>query len=219
MRRSKHRWILAWIPALVLCLGAAAQAADLKVGNFSAGSLKGWQEKSFAGRTDYQLVDDFGRTVLRADANATASGLVREIKVDLNKTPYLNWFWKVDNIYHGNKERTKKGDDYPARVYVVVSGGLLFWRTRAINYVWSSNQPVGSSWENAYSGNARMIALESGTGKTGLWLGEKRNVRKDFQRLFGSEIDKIDAVAIMTDADNTGQRATAWYGDIYFSKE
>lgn len=202
---------------LLLSLSGATLAASITVGNFADGNLSGWEEESFVGHTDYQLVTDDNRTVLRAQTDASASGLFREIDVDLNQTPTLNWSWKVSNTYEGNDERRKSGDDYPARVYVVVSGGLLFWRTRAINYVWSSHQPVGTVWDNAYTGNAKMIAVQSGTEKTGQWVTEKRNVRADFKRLFGEEIGEINAVAIMSDSDNAKQSATAWYGDIYFT--
>jgi hypothetical protein len=102
---------------------------------------------------------------------------------------------------------------------VVFSGGLFFWRTRAINYVWSSNQPEGASWPNAFTGNARMIAVESGPQRLGQWVSEQRNVAEDYRRLFGGEPGSVDAVAIMTDTDNSGQQASAWYGDIWFAAD
>lgn len=213
MRRSQH-WII-----LAPCLSGIALAASIKVGNFSQGDLNGWKEESFVGHTDYQLVNKDNRTTLQAKTHASASGLFREIDIDLNKTPYLNWSWKVDNVYRGNDERSKQGDDYPARIYVVVSGGLFFWKTRAINYVWSGSQPAGSSWDNAYTGNAKMVAVQSGAATTDQWITEKRNVRQDFKRLFSEEIDEINAVAVMSDSDDAKQSATAWYGDIFFSSE
>ena len=152
-----------------------------------------------------------------ADSNAAASGLVREISIDLSKTPILNWIWKVDSVLAGADERARAGDDYPARVYVVFSGGVMFWRTRAINYVWSNKQPVGSNWPNAFTGNARMVAVESGNSRARQWVSERRDVRADYRHLFGEEPGRVDAVAIMTDTDNTGATATAWYGDIWFS--
>ncbi len=194
---------------------ALAAAAILMVGHFSAGDLRDWKTKSFAGETQYQRVEKDGRRVLQADSKGTASGLYREITVNLERTPYLNWSWRVNNVLTGVDERTKAGDDYPARVYVVVSGGLAFWRTRSLVYVWSSNQPVGSTWDNAFTSNVRTIALRS--GNVAGWFNEKRNVRADFKRLFGDDIQQIDAVALMTDTDNSGQAATAWYGDIYFT--
>lgn len=204
---------------LLMLWMVVAGATTVMVGEFSAGDLSGWQTESFSGETEYSLVEKDGRRVLQAVSRGTASGLYREIRVDLDRTPYLNWTWRVANVLEGVNERTKSGDDYPARVYVVVSGKLFFWRTRAVNYVWSSNQPAGSTWPNAYTSNARMMTVESGQEKTGQWVTEKRNVQADFKQLFGDDIDHIDAVAIMTDADNSGQAATAWYGDIYFSAE
>lgn len=207
-----------FIVLLMIWMGTAG-AETMMVGKFSAGDLSGWETESFSGDTEYTLVEKDGRRVLRAVSQGTASGLYREIGVDLNRTPYLNWTWQVANVLEGIDERSKSGDDYPARVYVVVSGKLFFWRTRAVNYVWSSNQPAGSVWPNVYTGNAQMMAVESGSEKVGQWVTEKRNVQTDFRRLFGDEVDHIDAVAIMTDTDNSEQAATAWYGDIYFSAE
>lgn len=194
-----------------------AAAMNLTVGNFSGGDLDGWATQSFQGMTSYRLVTHDGRRVLEADSKGTASGLVRELRVDLEKLPYLNWSWRVDHVLTGIDERTKAGDDYPARVYVIVSGGIAFWRTRTLIYVWSSSQPAGSTWENAYTGNARVMALQSGKG-TG-WANEHRDVRADFKKCFNDDITFIDAVAIMTDTDNSQQAAIARYGDIYFSKE
>jgi hypothetical protein len=171
----------------------------------------------FTGKTHYSLKRSDGRLALRAESNAAASGLYRKVNVDLDKTPVLNWTWKVDNVLAGADEHIRAGDDYSARVYVVFSGGPRFWRTRAINYVWSNKQPVDSIWPNAFTGNARMIAVESGTGRVEQWVSERRDVRADYQRLFGEKPGRVDAVAIMTDTDNTGATAAAWYGDIWFS--
>ncbi|NJN45559.1 MAG: DUF3047 domain-containing protein [Candidatus Competibacteraceae bacterium] len=195
----------------------SAMAAEIAVGTFAAGNLDEWQPKVFAGETHYRLVMDVNRQVLRADSQGTASGLYREIPIALERTPYLNWSWRVADVLSNVDERSKSGDDYPARVYVVASDEKFFWRTRALVYVWSNNQPVGTSWDNAYTANAKVIAIRSGKPPLDIWFEEKRNVAADFQHLFGVDIDHIDAVAIMTDTDNSGQQATAWYGDLYFS--
>lgn len=205
----------------VLCLPLLAWAVGERVdiARFSQGDLAGWQAKVFAGETRYALESTDGKPALRADSSAAASGRYREIRVDLGKTPILHWAWKVDHVLAGADERTRAGDDYPARVYVVFSGGLAFWRTRAINYVWSNQQPVGSRWPNAFTSNARMIAVESGAARAGTWVAERRDVRADYRELFGGEPGRVDAVAIMTDTDNTRAAATAWYGDIWFTAE
>ena len=212
--RSKTLW-----GAVLLTVAIPAGAVDekLMIGQFSAGDRQDWQTKSFKGETRYSIDDRSGQRALFADSQGTASGLYREIRVDLNRTPWLNWSWRVDKVLNGVDERSKAGDDYPARVYVVVSGGAAFWKTRSLVYVWSSNQPVGTTWNNAFTANARVMALRSGTKDAGRWVSEKRDIRADFRQLFGEDIEAIDAVALMTDTDNSGQSATAWYGDIYFT--
>jgi len=210
---------IATLGTMLLAVATLAGAADekLMIGRFSAGDLKNWQTKSFKGETRYTFDDKSGRRALFADSQGGASGLYREIPVDLNRTPWLNWSWRVDMVLSGVDERSKTGDDYPARVYVVVSGGAAFWKTRSLVYAWSSYQRVGATWNNAFTSKARVMALRSGTKDAGRWVSEKRDIRADFRQLFGEDISAIDAVALMTDTDNSGQSATAWYGDIYFT--
>jgi hypothetical protein len=213
-RHSKTSLITAMLIASFPALGD-----QIIIGNFSQGKLNGWNEESFEGHTQYQLISEADKKILQAKSHGTASGLFRKVTIDLKKTPYLNWSWKIENTFQGNDEQSKEGDDYPARIYVVVSGGLFFWKTKALNYVWSSNQEKETSWDNAYTSNAKMIALRTGDNQAGQWLTEKRNVRKDLKQRFGKEINEIHTIAIMTDSDNTKQQATGYYGDIYFSTD
>lgn len=192
----------------------------LMVGRFSAGDLSGWTPHKFDGETDYRLIFDQGGQILEADSQQAASGLVKQQTIDLSKTPFLNWRWKVIKRSAARDERSKSGDDYAARVYVIKKGGLAFWRTKAINYVWSANQPQNSVWENAFAGRqAIMVAVRGKEDVGGEWMFEKRDVRKDFKRFFNEDILEIDAVAIMTDTDNAGGQAIAEYGDIYFTAD
>lgn len=207
---------------IAMLISHAAYAEKFYIGEFSQSSLQGWQPKIFSGETQYRFIeknDASKQVILEAHSMAAASGLVREIKVDLRKTPYLNWSWKINNIIQGPDERSKAGDDYPARIYVVVSGGLAFWNTKSLNYVWANRIKAGSQWPNAYTDQAQMLALQSGDQDIGQWKSERRNVRDDLQALFGESIDHIDAIAIMTDTDQSGAQAIAWYGDIWFSSE
>ncbi|WP_455217467.1 DUF3047 domain-containing protein [Kaarinaea lacus] len=190
---------------------------NIMVGAFSQSDLSGWEEKSFKGNSVYELTGSGNQTFLRASTDGMASGMFREVAIDLTKTPWINWSWRVENTFRNNNERTKEGDDYAARVYVVVSGGLFFWKTRAVNYVWSSHEPAGSIWSNAYTENARMVAVRSGDQQVGQWQTERRNVREDLKALFEEDITRIDAVAVMIDGDNTGQSAVSYFGDIFFS--
>ena len=218
MRTTRRRtWpAIAVAAAFTGSLSSAAEN-DVLVGDFLAGSLTDWQEKSFKGKTRYELVDSDVGKVLKADSRASASGLFREIKIDLVKTPCMTWSWKVDGVLEGLDETTKGGDDYPARVYVVFSDGLFFWQTRALNYVWSSGQEAGAEWPNAYTDNSINVAVQSGSDLVGQWVAQSRNIREDYKRFVGGDITQADAVAIMTDTDDSGRSATAYYGQVRFT--
>ncbi len=190
------------------------------IGNFSAGNLDGWQEKTFKDRTFYRFVKDNNTTVLQADSHSNASGLVYNQSVDLTKTPVLHWSWKVSHSLGNLDDRTQSGDDYAARIYIVVSGGLAFWNTRSLNYVWANSIPEQTAWPNAFAGqNVMMIAQQSGNEKAGQWIHEQRNIRQDFKQFFHEDIKTIDAIAIMTDTDNSSKQVMSWYGDIYLSTQ
>ena len=140
------------------------------------------------------------------------------MKLDPLRFRYLRWSWKTAGIVEKGDEKSKTGDDYAARVYVVFPG-RFFWQTRAINYIWANRLPIGQSIPNAFSSKAMMVAVESGPSKTGKWLSEERDILADYRRLFGEEPREIGAIAIMTDTDNTGSEATAWYADISISTD
>ncbi len=193
---------------------------NVVVGEFSKGQLAGWETKAFSGTTQYQISAEGNTKVLTATSNSAASGLGKKVNIDLTKTPVMNWSWRIDNKLGTLDEQSKQGDDYAARIYVIVDGGIIPWNTKAMNYVWSSNQPRGTTWDNAYlPKNAKMTAVRGSEDKVGGWVREKRNVRADFKRIFGKDITEIDGVAIMTDTDNGKGQATAAYGDIFFSAQ
>lgn len=205
--------------AFGLCLTFQALAERVEVGRFSSGSLEGWLHRRFVGEAEYRLRSDGQSVALYARSEGAASGLYRERKVDLAVTPVLHWSWRVDHPLGGGDERTRSGDDYAARIYVVFTRGPLPWQMRAINYVWSGREPAGSVWPNAFTSNAWMVAVRSGVGDAGRWQSERRNVLADYRRLFGEDPTAVSAVAIMTDTDNTQLEAEAWYGDIWFAAE
>ncbi len=219
--RSALKGLFIFSMSIMFTCSVLAETGDsVNVGKFSSGELKGWDRKSFNGKTSYAFVQLNNTTVLKADSSASASGIVKEITVDIRKYPYLTWRWRVSNRLDQMNEKKKSGDDYAARIYIIVSGGLFFWNTKAINYVWSSNLPKGESWPNAFAGNkAQMYAVRSSNDQLDTWYEEKRNVYEDFRTLFGSEIRYIHAVALMTDTDNSEGKVVSYYGDITFSQK
>ena len=189
------------------------------VGHFSEGSTLGWKEKEFEGETVYELVFDkeINKTVLKATSQASASGLFYAKKINLEKTPWLHWSWKTSKHYQNSVEEKKQGDDFVARLYLIIDGGVFFWNTSALNYVWSSEVEKGQSWPNPYSSNNLMHSVEMGKQSLNQWMFYSRNVRDDLKRLLGKDERFIDAIAVMTDSDDTQQQAVSYYGDIFFS--
>lgn len=237
-------------PMLALCSGPGL-AADagvpdaVGVGVFSAltagGALPaGWSRLSFRGLgrgTRYDVVSDHGTTVLRARAEAGASGLVRRIRIDPHRYPILRWRWKVTTLPRGTDLHRREGDDAAARVYVTFAydparlgplerlryeaARLFYGQTpplRALTYVWSGAGAIGTILPNPYTARVQMIVVESGARRAGEWITEQRNVERDYRHAFGEAPPPISGVAIMTDADNTGSRAAAYYGDIGFRR-
>jgi len=198
---------------LLLMLPAASLAAERV---FSPEDILQWNHHSFTGNTRYTLVELDGEPAIHAICEAgTASGLFLEQPIDLEQTPVIEWRWRVDNPYADIDERARSGDDFPARLYAVDRHRVFVWRTRAINYVWASVMPKGADWPNAYQSQAHMIAMRSGEPETeGGWFVERRNLREDFSHFHNRHLTEINALAIMTDCDDTGQQSEAWYGSI-----
>ena len=193
---------------------ASTMAASMTLGQFSSGELTGWEEEEFEGKTDYALVDEDDSTVLQATSVASASGLVLERHIDLVDTPILVWRWRIDGPVNPPDETVRSGDDFAARIYFVTPGDGLFAFPDSISYVWASQKPVGTDWPNPFTGKVRMVAVESGSAHAGQWRSYRRNMRDDFRRLFGRDITEVTHIALMTDTDNSGGAARAWYGDI-----
>ena len=211
---SVRHWLL--LPCLAVIAAPALSADDAR---FSPFHMENWPTRSFEGETDYRVIEKDGQAVLQARANGQASALYLERDINLTETPYLKWCWQVDSLCVGLDEPTRAGDDYPARVYVARKTGLLPWQMESVNYVWSSNQPAGSAWPNAFTERAQLLALQGGQENLGRWVAEVRHVRDDYQQLFGERPDSINGVALMSDGDNAGGDATAWFSTLTFSAD
>jgi hypothetical protein len=205
---------------LVLALVLGSPAVLAAETHFTPGAILDWEPHSFTGETRYEPVEVDDREAIHAVCNeGTASGLFYRDDIDLRETPVIEWDWRVDDTFSGIDETVKAGDDYAARVYVVDESRILRWRTRALNYVWASEQATGEDWPNAYASQARMIALRSGADAGSGWQTERRNILEDFRRYHDREPERINALAIMTDCDDTGDSVEAWYGNIRFLPE
>lgn len=202
----------------MLVTAVSADSGLLQIGSFSRTGLTGWSEKIFKGRTEYLIVDDAGKNVLQAKSRGTASGLIFETDYDPQDYPFLSWRWKIANTIAKGDSRTKEGDDYAARIYVVFPH-WFFPKTKTLNYIWANRLPKGESQISLYASTDMMMAVESGPEKAGQWLSVRRNIVEDYRQAFGEDPPAVGAIAIMTDTDTTGESASAWYGDIAASQQ
>ncbi len=196
-----------------------------------------WTLSRFKKATEYQLVNTQGRVAVRARADGSASGLVHTLHLDPHRYPLLHWQWKVDNLIASADNTTKQREDSPVRVVVSFDGDrdtlplnerMFFDNVRLLTreqlpyatlmYIWENRAPRDSVLPNLHTSRIKMIVAESGHGKVGAWQHITRNVVADFQRAFGEAPGRITAIAVMTDTDNTGEQAQAWYGDILFRR-
>ena len=189
--------------------------------DFSPEQIIQWKSKSFAGNTRYSVEFDrqLNQSVIRAESDKAASGLFYEERIDLNKTPYLSWSWKVEKFPALDNEKTKSGDDYAARIYIVIKDGWTPLGTKAVNYVWSQQSPLETTWPNPFAGDkAMMVAVQQGSSDSG-WVMEKRNVKEDLKKLFGKDFQYIDGIAIMTDTDNSMSSAVSYYSGLKLTEQ
>ena len=206
------------VAVVVAVLSSFVNAQEIPVSRFAAEGLTGWESKSFKGVTEYRLLKENGQTVVKASSNNSASGLIRNLRFQPSKYRFLRWTWKISHTIEGGDEKSKAGDDYAARVYVVFPG-RYFWQMKAINYIWANKLAKGNSISSIYASDSKMVAVESGNSKAGQWIAEERDLLADYRLLFGTDPPEAEAIAIMSDTDNTGGSAEAWYGDIILSTE
>jgi len=219
--------------------------AVLEVGKFSAAAPgtefpENWKPLTFPKikrHTAYTLIRDGDVVIVKAMSEASSSGLTRDITIDPKEYPVVQWRWKIGNLLKASDVARKEGDDYPARLYITFSYDSsrvsLFEKAKyetarllygqypplgALNYIWDSKAAKGAVVPNPYTDRAMMIVIESGAVDVNRWVIEERNVYEDYKTAFGQEPPLISGVAIMTDTDNTGESATAFYGDIVFKK-
>ena len=168
--------------------------------------------------TVYTIGSNENGNYLKAVADNAASGLGKVIKIDLNKTPYINITWKIEKDLPGLKENTKKGHDFAARVFAVKKTGATPLSNRAINYVFSSNNEIGFNSPSPYTKKSIDNVLASTKKNINEWVTVKANVKEDFKKFHDLNVNELDGLAIMSDTDNSKMKAIAYYQNIYFSE-
>jgi hypothetical protein len=200
----------------------SSNAEMIKVFEFTDEEFKTLEVRKVRGsneKTTYSLGMNENGSFLRAEAKGTASGLGKKVKIDLSKTPFINITWKIEKDLKGIDERSKKGHDYAARVFVVKKTGLTPLSNKAVNYVFSSNNSTNEFWRSPYTKSSIDYVLSTTKENLNEWVTVKANVKEHFKKLHDLNVDELTGLAIMTDADQTDIKAISYYQNIYFSSE
>ena len=194
-------------------------AETINVFEFTKEEMKSLVVRKVKGKTTYTLGFNENGNYIRAEAEGKASGLGKELKINLLKTPFINITWKVEKDLPGIIENSKKGHDYAARVFVIKKTGTTALSNRAINYVFSSNNLVGNNWPSPYTKKSIDYVLSTTKEHHNQWITVKANVREHFKKFHDLDVSELTGVAIMTDTDNSKLKAISYYQNIYFSSE
>ena len=194
-------------------------AEEINVFNFTQDEFEELKVRKVKGETTWSLGSNEKGNFIKAEAEGKGSGLGKEVKIDLLKTPFINITWKIEKDLSGIIEKSKKGHDYAARVFVVKKTGSTALSNRAINYVFSSNNSIDDNWPSPYTKKSIDYVLSTTKDNLNEWVTVKANVRDHFKKLHNLEVNELSGVAIMTDTDNSKLKAIAFYQNIYFSSE
>ena len=209
--------LIIWLSAFSISL-----ADEKKVFEFTSAELSKLEVRKVRGadnETIYSVGSNDNGNFLKAIADNAASGLGKEVKIDLNKTPFINITWKIEKDLIGIKENTKKGHDFAARVFVIKKTGATPLSNRAINYVFSSNSEVGLNWPSPYTKKSIDNVLATTKNNLNEWITVKSNVKEDFKRFHGLDVNELDGLAIMSDTDNSKMKVIAYDQNIFFSEK
>ncbi len=200
----------------------SALAENMNIFKFTEQELSELDVRKVRGadnKTVYTVGSNENGNFLKAVADNAASGLGKEVKIDLNKTPFINITWKIEKDLQGINENSKKGHDFAARVFAVKKTGATPLSNRAINYVFSSNSVVGQSWPSPYTKKSIDNVLATTKDNLNVWVTVKANVKEDFKKFHDLDVNELDGLAIMADTDNSKMKSISYFQNIYFSAD
>ena len=201
---------------------SSALAENVNIFKFTEQELSELDVRKVRGadnKTVYTVGSNENGNFLKAVADNAASGLGKEVKIDLNKTPFINITWKIEKDLQGINENSKKGHDFAARVFAVKKTGATPLSNRAINYVFSSNNAVGQSWPSPYTKKSIDNVLATTKDNLNVWVTVKANVKEDFKKFHDLDVNELDGLAIMADTDNSKMKSISYFQNIYFSAD
>ncbi len=219
----------------LLCLFSVGHGAERNKIFFreSFAHLENWRPVFFPKikqHSTYRHEIQGGITSLRAESLGSASAIVYRKTFSVYDYPEIRWQWRVMNIYRKGDMRTKAGDDYPLRVYILfqydpktagVMDRIKYGLTKmvygeypphsAISYVWANRtEERGLIVPSPYTPRAVMIAIQGGDTHLGSWQDEQVNVVADYRKVFGINPPSVCTIGVMNDSDNTGESAVSY---------
>lgn len=204
--------LVAWM--VVIFLGSAfVRGAVLFHEDFERPLGERWKQVKFGELTDYRIVAEGTNACLQAMANKTASAFATKVEIAPLPKMRIRWRWKISACPTNGSEDKLATFDHTARIFVAFD--TFFGPPRTINYVWADQMKTNSVFDHPSSGRSKFLVLESGNGRAGEWLTEQRDLKKDWQTLFGQgEMPKVVGIGVFTDSDGTKTSVTGWYDDI-----
>ncbi len=241
--RLQHFW---GIVAVLLCTAALSGTAgeqqqkssgtdDVRI-HEEFENLDDWEALTFDKidrHSTYEIAEADGERVLKAESKNSASALVYKHTFNVRKYPVVSWRWKIQRVYEEGDAKTKEGDDYPMRLYIIFeyNPAEAGWIRKAkyatakkmhgeyppdstLNYIWANREHDKQILTNAYTDRAKLVILQTGNERAGQWVTERINIREDYRKAFGENPPEKASIAIMNDSDNTGASSVSWIDDI-----
>jgi len=184
----------------------------------------------------YSIEKKDGRSYLKAESKASASGISFKKEFNIYKYPNVRWMWKISNVYKKGNARKKSGDDYPLRIYFVfkynpekasLGQRIIYGLAKKIygeypphsglNFIWANRQHDESIFTSTYTKEERMVILQSGLNNSGKWMEQEVNIIEDYRKAFGFDPPPVASIVIMNDSDDTGESSVSYidYIEVY----
>ena len=177
-----------------------------------------WHHVQLSGATRYSVASFAGEVAIHAMGRDSASGLARRISVDTALCPEISWAWNVATLQESANLFGRDMEDVAASIYLIFGDPGLFTHPEPVptlRYVWTTEHAnEGAIIDSPYlEGVVKSLIVRTGDAEHEAWLIERRNLVEDFTAAYGfPPPDKIQAIILFTDNDQTKEPVEAYYG-------